>query len=929
MSLHAHDSDQGLDRKTLAQVRKRFGQVNRDKLERLRRAAREREADLIDLLPLLWHVNHPSLPGWIDYDTPCSLSDYTPTQATLSATRRVAKAFEYERRAALRRDLYALFLMGSTGSLGHSGESDLDVWLVHRPDLSTEALNALQEKARRISKYAQQQDVALHVYLLTEEQVKTGAFGALSSEHSGSTQHMLLLDEFYRSAILLAGRQPLWWLVPPEHQHDYDAYAERLLHHRYVKPGDYVDFGNVVDIPAQEFFSGTLWQLNKSLDAPYKSVLKLALMEVYAQQPPPPPLSLIYKARIYANQTGIDDLDPYLLIYRAVEQHLIEQGQLARLDLIRRALYLKTGIKLSQSPNVQDWQRELLQKLVSQWGWPRSLLLTLDQRRHWKIETVINERQQLSEVLNQSAKTLHHFARQHSALAQQNQQELMVLSRKLFATLEKRPGKVERLNLNIAPDLSETALTVIDLPPEGCQLVRGLVDRKQAQSPSAIKRCNHLIELLAWALANELLNRRTRIALVSNNPALTLPEVATLARELVDVFPQPLPLPNNDALQNAACVQRIALFVNAGVDPMAELSKQGLHLVSSRTDAFSYGSSHELLVQQIDMVWLNSWGELHTAHFAGEQAIPELLEKIFALCLGTREPPSIHTFCASPIRARSIADRVQAVVSELANQIFPMARHSPVRYLLQLGKGFAEWQLDAEQCQWRRCANISELMHWLAEPLTPACELIFEHETARDLDFDLIYQQRRQGAIQLFYRRVLERIDIFVLDEADALVLCQYPNTELQPLLLAWQQFLIAVSDRHRNLQGLPPLPAPDCFELLSHRDEQRTRLRRLDLPAPHYSPDAPVLNASTHHGKPLSEVLQLQVGRNEYSFLEQGPQFIAAAAQSVLSARQKNERYPLYLNDLIVSDAPTDVSTTFFVRQKKLIEELLNNALT
>ena len=930
MTVHSRDphadADEGLDRKVLAQVRKRFVQVNRDKLERLRRAAREREADLIDLLPLLWHVNHPSLPGWVDYDTPCSLSDYTPTQATLLAGKKIAKAFEYERRAALRRDLYALFLMGSTGSLGHSGESDLDVWLIYRPDLSHEALHSLQEKAQRISKYAEQQGVALHVYLMTEEQVRSGAFGPMSSEHSGSTQHMLLLDEFYRSAILLAGRSPLWWLVPPEQHLNYAAYTERLLTQRFVKAGEYIDFGNVVDIPAGEFFSGTLWQLNKSLDAPYKSVLKLALMEVYAQLPPPPPLSLIYKSRIYHNQTTLNDLDPYLLIYHAVERHLIEQGQLARLDLIRRALYLKTGIKLSQSPRVSDWQRDLLQKLVKQWGWPRSTLQMLDQRRYWKIEAVISERQQLSEVLNQSARTLQQFARQHSDLAEQNQQELTILSRKLFATLEKRPGKIERHNLHIAPDLSESALTIVERSNEGCEILRGLLDKQQLGKERPLKRSNDLIELLAWTHANELLSRRTRLALISDNPAASLAEAATLARDLFDFFPQPLPLASNDALDAPAQVQKLALFINVGVDPMAELSRQGLQLVSSQTDALAYGASHELLVQKIDLVWLTSWGELHTSQFHGDDAVPEFLGKLHALLDGQKAKPQVQAFCASPIRARSIANRMQLVVEELLHEVFPLAKHAPVRYLLRLGKGFVELRWEEQQLSLRRCADISELMSWLAEPITPACELIFEQQTARALDFDLIYRQRRQGSLQLFYRRVLERIDIFVLDEADALVLCQYPNTELKPLLQAWQQFLIHVSDRQRRLSGLPPLPTPDCFELCSSNGEQRTQLRRLELTL--VTPESWALSASLQAGKPLRQSLQLQVQQQEFSLLENGDAFLSQAVQQVLRLRQQPERYPVYLSDLIITDVPFDVSTAYFVRQKKQIEELLNSTL-
>jgi adenylate cyclase class 1 len=94
----------------------------------------------------------------------------------------------------------------------------------------------------------------------------------------------LLLDEFYRTAIWLAGRTPIWWLVP--------VYEEALrrtptrccpsassapTNPRPRAPGR---------IPPGEFIGAGLWQLFKGIESPYKSVLKLLLTEVYASEHP-------------------------------------------------------------------------------------------------------------------------------------------------------------------------------------------------------------------------------------------------------------------------------------------------------------------------------------------------------------------------------------------------------------------------------------------------------------------------------------------------------------------------------------------------------------------------------------------------------------------------------------------------------------------
>ncbi|MDI4702951.1 hypothetical protein MJI37_35655, partial [Salmonella enterica subsp. enterica serovar Cerro] len=40
-----------------------------------------------------------------------------------------------------------------------------------------------------------------------------------------STQHILLLDEFYRTAVRLAGKRILWSMVPCDEEEHYDDYV--------------------------------------------------------------------------------------------------------------------------------------------------------------------------------------------------------------------------------------------------------------------------------------------------------------------------------------------------------------------------------------------------------------------------------------------------------------------------------------------------------------------------------------------------------------------------------------------------------------------------------------------------------------------------------------------------------------------------------
>lgn len=68
------DLDDGIDRKVLGQLRQRFLAVNAGRLQRARQALSSRQERVLRLLPLLFHINHPLLPGYLSASTPAGLA---------------------------------------------------------------------------------------------------------------------------------------------------------------------------------------------------------------------------------------------------------------------------------------------------------------------------------------------------------------------------------------------------------------------------------------------------------------------------------------------------------------------------------------------------------------------------------------------------------------------------------------------------------------------------------------------------------------------------------------------------------------------------------------------------------------------------------------------------------------------------------------
>ena len=82
-----------------------------------------------------------------------------------------------------------------------------------------------------------------------------------------------------------AGKRILWNMVPGEEAH-YDEYVLSLYAQGALTPNEWLDLGGLSSLSAEEYFGASLWQLYKSIDSPYKAVLKTLLLEAYSQEYP-------------------------------------------------------------------------------------------------------------------------------------------------------------------------------------------------------------------------------------------------------------------------------------------------------------------------------------------------------------------------------------------------------------------------------------------------------------------------------------------------------------------------------------------------------------------------------------------------------------------------------------------------------------------
>ena len=761
----APDFSDGVDRKLLKKVRDRFMQVNTDRLDKTYAGLASRHQDILLVLPLLYHINHPLMPGYVSRDTPVGVSGYEPDKKTISVARSFSQTFKFKSDKRHKPNVHAIYMMGSTGTLAHSEHSDVDLWLCHEPGLDESLITLLSEKATKIDEWANSLGLELHTFLMDADKFRSGDLtNEMDKESSGSAQHYLLLDEFYRTAILLAGRYPIWWLIPPACELEYAETTSLLLTKRFIKETDIIDFGSAAVIPKNELVGAALWQLYKGIDSPYKSVLKILLAEVYAQEMPVKvSLSQSLKQAVYDDELSVEDLDPYLLVYRRLEAYLVAKKEYKRLDLVRKSFYLKVAKKLSKPPvgRVPSWQRKTLARVVKTWGWPDEKFRYLDSQQTWKVDQVKQERQVVVAELSYCYRFLSQYARGHGIDSSISSNDLNLLGRKLYSVFQKKAGKIEYLNPGIATNLWEENLAIHHastqpfLTDQNDWLVyRNLNTTSDASFETSLHKANQLLELIAWLYFNQIMTQSTRMSFVPGTSEVRFMEVQSIVRALGIVLPVPLAPVTQTLFQKKLSLSHLVLFINVGVDPLKKMSERGMHRLSDRTDSLDYSSERHNLVKTIDHVAVNTWNEVMVHRYDMGDTLMQSLQAYLQVCLDQLNgiECQLSVFCFCPQRAQAIAGRVDDLFKAIKNIFFTDNAVRAARYIIEVEAGYYVFQYIDGQFRYSICDSESVLFARLSQKPSTFSPIIFD-QLAESASFTLkeLLAFNLPGIIQVFY----------------------------------------------------------------------------------------------------------------------------------------------------------------------------------
>ncbi len=940
-TVETHEAETQMDAR---QIVRRFSLINRERLRRIQACLSDSQKEFLDLLPLLFHTNHPLLPGYVSKNTPFGICDYSPTEKALGVAHKVARSFKRNKRALRSFQIEGLYMMGSSGTVAYSQKSDFDIWVCHRKDLSEQDLNELQQKAESLEKWAAELRLEVHFFVFNAQSFRSGNNEGLSDEHSGSSQYYLLLDEFYRSGVVIAGLPPLWWVVPPEQEHDYSNYVISQNHKRFFSTSDFIDFGGLDQIPAEEFFGATLWHLYKSINSPYKSVLKLMLMEVYADEYPRMDLlSTHYKRAVYGGENNLEALDPYLLMYRKVEEYLMASNDGVRLDFLRKSFYLKINEQLSLDRK-NNWRRELLAFMVKSWGWELFQIQRLDKKDEWQLQTVLEERRDLIRTLTQSYRKLSQFARHQASISHISEQDLTILGRRLYSAFEKKAGKIELVNRGITPDLYESQVTLHESQqtgkPTSWLLYSGMVNIEEAQRLTPMKRASSIMDLLSWCHFNKIIGAETLIQCFMRDSELGVREIRTIMNALSELFPAgEIHGSSSSELTDNGRIRQAVLFINVGIKPKVAKLREGEHLASTNNNALSYGGLHENLAISFDLLIETSWQEIFSFHYSGIEGLMEAIGKYLCYETKTNEIP------LPPINIRCFTDGYGIVIQNTIEQIFHEASacfcaydSRNRRYLMESANQYHILQFVNDVPKYYYMKTLTQLIQHLGRTQSEFCSTHLNTNTLNNTPLPEIYRHNLPGKIQVYFRIMQDTAHIYILDEMGSLYYQQQSYHNHPSILNHYSLFLMSIINRREhklhsadNQRQEFPLEFYEC-----HQKGQNEYIMR---PVPYSQQDIPSryldVQVICTQGETGQKNVTIYCDGNEFSTVEYGGEVFTAVARHVVKYRNSEAHYPVYITDIDLSETvqpmknDAELHTSHFLAYKKNIEFHLNKAMS
>ena len=398
---------------------------------------------ILYMLPWMLSINDTDVPGYIQgLETPMvvyGISTDPKIRKRETGFRKILKISHPLSCAAVPLEslqIQGIYTIGSVGTISQTSSSDCDIWIcVDRKDFSENRFQQLIQKTNIIKDWLDiHAKIPVYFFICDVNDIRISNFGNVDQESAGSTQKNTLKEEFYRTAIMIAGKIPLWWLCLDK---DVD-YARVLSQYSRGDFGDddCLDLGPLDSVESEEYFGAALWQFNKALTNPLKSIIKMLLLEMLLGSPKHELLCHQFRSLILKQEKDPNLIDPSMFTMEAILQFNQEIDS-ETFDFIKKCFYLRYEFKL----RLKITMKEIIAKeIFKRYPISRAEIDQLNTFSTWPLHEQIQFGQKVFELLANIYKRISTVDK--GVVSSVNPQDMNIIGRKLSACLEKKPNKI-------------------------------------------------------------------------------------------------------------------------------------------------------------------------------------------------------------------------------------------------------------------------------------------------------------------------------------------------------------------------------------------------------------------------------------------------------------------------------------------------------
>lgn len=632
------------DEEMLFSNRQDFLRFNRFKIDRNLITLSEIDRLIFLVVPRLLHVHQEGLPGYFEGDPPCGIHNFSLDKEAQVAAEKLFPDVIIRRNPELKPVIHTALLMGSVGSIAQTKKSDLDyTLLVDKNDFTEESMKLFQKKLNLIETWTWDNfNLETHFFINDYEEVKNNIFGESDSESTGSALAKLLKEEMYRTMIIVSGKIPFWLIAPVDCDDNryYQLYEKLMSGQTLLKKEEFIDMGNVDDISQGEFFGGSIWALIKSFKSPFKTLMKMGVLEEYMFGETKSNLLCHQIKDKYYNDVPYLDIDPYLGMFERVQKFFKETKTEDEVDALRHAFYLKVGTQVTPEEFEKGsdiWRKNTLIKMLKEWEWSAEKIERLNQYSNWQMMHKVDLGNRINKILMASYKNI---SEKNKTLDPSEslitEKDTHLLGRKLFSFYRAAPNKVDNLGALVDGKTAENELTFLleqksrNDKPEW-YLIRGRTRAflEQIDKENIIRKSSTLPFLLAFTVFNKLYSENTEVLLRAEGSNIKENDLASLLKILKDFIESVnIAALSNEDLLGEAKINQLFLLADFGNPPPPEITMGNIRDCKNNDELNQFITKRIERARNITSIYLTSWGELFCKSYAGLNCMPRCINDL-------------------------------------------------------------------------------------------------------------------------------------------------------------------------------------------------------------------------------------------------------------------------------------------------------------